>query len=84
MPGFRFGLADVLLTTTAVGIWLTVIANVAGHVLSRSAVTLILAGITIAVHYLLRGYRYAWPCAAILAPLIASLCLLVVYLWVSV
>jgi len=77
----QFGVADILLAMAALGLWGTVVYVVSeSPLVGPGTVVLSLAGITVALYWLVRGNRHAWPVAAFLAPLIAGFCLLVAWI----
>jgi hypothetical protein len=73
----QFGTADILLATAAVGLWVIAVLKVKSSRIDPALIVIALSGITVAVHRLLRPRPHAWPTAAVLAPIIAGLCLMV-------
>lgn len=85
----HFSLSSWLLVCAAVPIWLFLIVIVPqstgwGGSSSRFFVApFVLAGITTAMHQLLRGRRNAWPLSALLAAVIALGSLSILAWWLS-
>jgi hypothetical protein len=76
-PPIQFGLSDLLLAMLAVGLWITFFTALANATVSAPIIAACLLGIMAAIHVLFRGRKHAWSVSAILAPLVAGLCLIV-------
>lgn len=74
--GIQFDMVDMLLGTTAAGLWFALMSALWNNpYVPPAMVAMSLAGTTGAIHLLLRRRPHAWPVSAMLAPLVTGLSL---------
>jgi len=76
----RFDLGALLIGFTAAPIWifLLVIITFSEHPFGMLAAPVALVGIMFAIHFLLRDWRYGWPVAFLLSPVLILAALLTI------
>jgi hypothetical protein len=80
MKSSQFGLLDLLLLVTAAPLWFTLIVGISGRFGDKWAgylfVTMCLAGISFALHRLVRLFSSRWSWSVLLSPIVAILALM--------